>query len=312
MLIKKIKYPSSNNNDKIFAKIYRDENITEYKGVIQLVHGMWEHTDRYSDFAEYYTKNGYIVAIHDHLGHGRTPSDSSFYGHFGDENGNKYVVKDVYRFYLILRTLYPSLPHLIYAHSMGGLITVNLLSVYKLDLDGLVLLGSHMNTFTNYLFYPIVKTGSAIFEPTRPAKFFTYTQGLMFSVKFLASKDGKRWTNRDSDYFTGKDFNDPDPFFFTFKGYEDILKLSFKATPKNLARNLDKDLPILLMTGSHDPVTNYSKLTRKKQQYLTKQGFEEVSLYTYNKARHNLVMELNRDEVLLDMLDFFNAVVKKN
>ncbi len=47
MKIKKIKYPSSNNVDVIFAKIYRDENIKEYKGVIQVVHGMWEHTDRY-------------------------------------------------------------------------------------------------------------------------------------------------------------------------------------------------------------------------------------------------------------------------
>ncbi len=310
MIIKKINYPSSNNVDKILAKIYRDENITEYKGVIQVVHGMWEHTDRYYDFAEYYAKNGYIVAVHDHLGHGRTPSESSVYGHFGDEDGHKFVVKDVYNFYKIIKTLYPKLPYFLYAHSMGGLITVNVLSVYKLDIDGLVLLGSHMNNASNYLFYPLVKTGLKVVEPTRPAKFFTYMQGILFSIRFLTSKDGKRWTNRDSDYFKGKDFNDPEMFYFTFKAYEDIFKLSFNATPKNLARNLDKDLPILLMTGSHDPVTSYSKLTRKKQEYLHKNGFEDVSLYTYNKARHNLIMELNRDEVLEDMLYFFDGVVK--
>ncbi len=311
MIIKKIEYPSSNNIDMIFAKIYRDKNIKEYKGVIQVVHGMWEHTDRYYDFAEYYTKNGYIVAVHDHLGHGYTPSDDSIYGHFGDNDGNKYVVKDVYNFYTIIKTLYPSLPHFIYAHSMGGLITVNVLYVYKLDIDGLILLGSHMNNASNYLFYPLVKTGLKFFEPSRPAKFFTYMQGIIFSLRFLTSKDGKRWTNRDSDYFNGKDFNDPEMFYFTFKAYEDIFKLSFNATPKNLARNLDKDLPILLMTGSHDPVTSYSKLTRQKNDYLTKNGFNEVSLYTYNKARHNLIMELNRDEVLADMLYFFDMVVKK-
>ncbi len=311
MMIKKINYPSSNKTEMIFAKIYRDEKINEYKGVIQVVHGMWEHTDRYYDFAEYYANNGYIVAVHDHLGHGRTPIVDSSYGHFGDEDGDKYVVKDTYNFYKIIKTLYPNLPHILYAHSMGGLITVNLLSVYTLDIDGLVLLGAHMNNASNYIFYPIVKTGLKFFEPTRPAKFFTYSQGIIFSLKFLNSKDGKRWTNRDSDYFKGKDFNDPKFFYFTFKAYEDIFKLSFRATPKNLARNLDKDLPILLMSGSDDPVTNYTKLTRKKQQYLTNIGFEEVSLYTYNKARHNLVAELNREEVLFDMLNFFDGIVGK-
>ncbi len=311
MITKKISYPSSNKTDTIFAKIYRDENLKEYKGVIQVVHGMWEHTDRYYDFAEYYANNGYIVAIHDHLGHGRTPLVDCDYGHFGDVDGDKYVVKDVYNFYTVLKTLYPKLPYFIYAHSMGGLITVNLLSIYKLDIDGLILLGSHMNNASNYLFYPLVKTGLKVFAPSRPAKFFTYAQGIMFSLRFLTSKDGKRWTNRDSDYFKGKDFNDPKFFYFTFKAYEDIFKLSFNATPKNLARNLDKNLPILLMTGSHDPVTSYTKLTRKKQQYLIQHGFDEVSFYTYNKARHNLVVEPNREEVLCDMLYFFDRVVMK-
>ncbi len=306
MKTKKIKYKSSNGIDTLSGKIYYNEKNTHYNGLIQIVHGMWEHTDRYKDFAQYFVNNGYVVAINNHLGHGCADDDIQNLGYFGEKDGNKYIIKDVYNFSKIIKKIYPDLPHFIYAHSMGGLITINLLSVYKLDLHGLVLLGSHLNQPSNYLFYPIVKAGSHFADAKKPAKTFTNIQNMMFSAKFYKSDEGANWVNRKSDYMKNSDFNNPDPYYFSYAAYSDLFKLSFKATPKNLARNLDKNTPILLMTGSDDPVTNYTKSTRKKYAYLISNGFTEVSYSEYKKGRHNLINEPNREEVLYDILYFFD------
>ncbi len=309
MKIKNITFQSSTGLQNINGKIYYNEKTTKHTGVIQVVHGMWEHTDRYKDFAEYFVNNGYIVAVHDHLGHGNSVNENTQYGHFCDKNGNKHLIKDLYKFTNIIKKLYPELPYFMYAHSMGGIIAINTLSVYNIDLDGLILLGSHLNQPSNYLFYSIVKPLSLFVKGNRPAKTITILQHLMFSLNFMFSKEGKSWINRNSEYVKNSDFNDPDPYFFTYSAYLDIFRLSFKATPKSLAKNLKKDTPIYLMTGGKDPVTNGTKLTRKKYKYLLKNDFTQVSYTEYKDARHNLILEPNRDEVLYDILCFFDKTL---
>ena len=43
-----------------------------YRAVVQLVHGMSEHKERYIPFMQYLAKLGYVVVIHDHRGHGKS------------------------------------------------------------------------------------------------------------------------------------------------------------------------------------------------------------------------------------------------
>lgn len=310
MKIKIVKYKSSNNSQDITARIYYNDNKTEYKGVIQVIHGMFEHSKRYHDFAHYFTDNGYIVAVNDHLGHGESINEINKHGHFGDNNGDKFLIKDVHKFNNIIKKLHPDLPLLVYAHSMGGLICINYLSVYKPEIDGLILLGSHLNQPSNYFFNAIVNISSKFCNPKRSALVFTLIQNSIFSVRFLKSKDGKYWTSRKSDYIRNTDFHDPSPFCFTYAAYLDVFKLSLNATPKTLASGLDKDTPVLLMSGCNDPVTNYTKLTFKKYMYLIKHDFTDVSIKVYNNARHNLINEINRDEVLRDILKFYDRCVE--
>ena len=43
-----------------------------YRAVIQLVHGMSEHKERYLPFMKFLAKQGYVTVIHDHRGHGKS------------------------------------------------------------------------------------------------------------------------------------------------------------------------------------------------------------------------------------------------
>ncbi len=309
MQTKKISFNSTNGVSKIHAQIFKNKNTTTPKGVIQIIHGMWEHTNRYKDFAKFYTDNGYIVAVHDHLGHGNSISENQKYGHFANENGDKYVIKDAYKFTKFLKETYPDLPHFIYAHSMGGLIAINMLSIYKIKFDGLILLGSHMSNKPSNLYYLMTKGCMLIAPPNRSAKSLTILQHAMFGVKFVKSNEGKNWVHRRNDYVKNANFKDPDPFFFTYSAFLDIFNLTRRATPEALSRNLDKTLPIYLLTGSEDPVTNFTKFTYKKYYHLSQDGFNNLKLSIYHGARHNLINELNRDEVLSDMLQFFDDII---
>ena len=40
-----------------------------YRAIVQLVHGMCEHKERYIPFMEYLAEQGFVTVIHDHRGH---------------------------------------------------------------------------------------------------------------------------------------------------------------------------------------------------------------------------------------------------
>lgn len=51
-------------------------------GILQLVHGMAEHRERYHDFMDFCAKKGYVVIIHDHRGHGASVKSEDDFGYF--------------------------------------------------------------------------------------------------------------------------------------------------------------------------------------------------------------------------------------
>ena len=70
---------SNNGKTKINCVVWKPED-GRYIGVIQLIHGMLEYIDRYSEFAEFLTQNGFIVVGHDQLGHGKSVDSEKEYG----------------------------------------------------------------------------------------------------------------------------------------------------------------------------------------------------------------------------------------
>ena len=56
------------------------------RAVLQIAHGIAEHIDRYDDFAAFLAQNGILVVGNDHLGHGKSVSNSDDLGFFAEEN----------------------------------------------------------------------------------------------------------------------------------------------------------------------------------------------------------------------------------
>ena len=114
---------------------------TDIKGVVQLVHGMAEHKERYLGFMEYLTQHGYICVLHDHRGHGKSVRDKEDLGYLYDHEAT-YIVEDVHQINMLLHKSYPDLPVYLFGHSMGSLVVRAYCKQYDTTIDGLIVCGS--------------------------------------------------------------------------------------------------------------------------------------------------------------------------
>ena len=81
---------------QLYTAKWLDETRQNYKGIIQLVHGMQEHIGRYEEFAKILVEQGYIVVAHDQLGHGKTVTKEEEFGYFAKKNGWEKLVEDIH------------------------------------------------------------------------------------------------------------------------------------------------------------------------------------------------------------------------
>ena len=108
-------FDSRDNVSKIHAVRWIPETDKPV-GILQIVHGMAEHVDRYEDFAKFMTEKGFLVTADDHLGHGESVTDG-LYGYFCKQDPATVVVRDVHRLKKITQELYPGLPFYILGHT---------------------------------------------------------------------------------------------------------------------------------------------------------------------------------------------------
>ena len=92
------------------------------RAIVQISHGMIEYVERYEPFAQYLTEQGFLVAGHDHVGHGQSVAGPEQWGHFGVRDAGATLVEDVHALTVQLREQYPGVPLFLLGHSMGSFV----------------------------------------------------------------------------------------------------------------------------------------------------------------------------------------------
>ena len=113
------------------------------------------------------------------------------------------------------------------------------------------------------------------------------------------------WLSRDDEMV---DAYIQDPlcgFPFTASAYLDLLSLQYFCNTRVWYKTLDQNLPMLLISGAMDPVGNYGKGIRMIEKQLLRAGISDLTVWIYPGARHELLNETNRDEVMRDVLSWF-------
>lgn len=280
----------------IFVREWLDAK--EPKGMVQIVHGMVEHSARYDAFARFLNEHGYLVVADDHRGHGETDSDTLGYckGHMFQD-----TVEDEGAITAYYKAKYPDVKYFLLGFSYGSFLTQSYLSKHGGKIDGAVIAGSnYKKDFEVYL-------GSFVshLSPARkPAKFIEKQSFGAYSKKF---PDGE-WLSVDEENNARYHADQYCSFTCSNRFYRDFFKGLKSLYTKDYIAGLPKELPVLLASGKDDPVGDMGKGVQKLYDFYTqKAGMKNVEIKLFEHSRHEFLNEKeNRAEKWGTVLEFFD------
>ena len=301
-------YDSRDGESKIYAVRYLPDE-GEIKGVLQIIHGMAEHLERYEPFAEYMTGKGFVVTGEEHLGHGHSVSATGHLGYFCAQDPATVVVRDVHRLKKMTQELYPELPYVVLGHSMGSFILRNYLCRYGSGIHAAIIMGTGM------LPKALVKTSAILagvqrvfFGGRHKAKLINQLAFGAYNKKIPNAKTKNDWLTRDAAIVERYEQDPLCGFLFSVNGFQTLFELILRLyKPENLAK-IPKDLPIFIVSGDQDPVGEYGIGPEKARQSLVAAGLVDISIKLYENDRHEILNELDRDQVNEDI---YSWILKK-
>lgn len=294
---------------KLHAVKWYNEEIQEYRGVIQIVHGMQEHVQRYEEFAELLANCGYIVVAHDQLGHGKSAKKEEELGYFDKQQGWGKLVQDIHLLQNKIEKQYPNIPYVMFGHSMGSLLVRTYVATYQDNLAGIILSGTSGRK-SGLLVGNLLARMIMLFRGEKyRSKLLEYLVTGSFNKKFRPVQTKSDWTTRDyekveeyvKDPLCGKNF--------TVRAYLDLFKGSYFLTKQHNIKNTPK-VPILLFSGDKDPVGEYSKGVLRVYEMLQKTGNDKVRVRLFKDARHEMLNEINKEEVFFFVINWLDKNIK--
>ncbi len=293
---------SSNGKTRIHYFVYRPSG--HVKAVVQISHGMCEHIDRYQHFALYLAENGYVVYGHDHLGHGASVESKNDLGYFGDESGWEYLVEDVYEVTKIARREYPGRKIFLLGHSMGSFIARLYLMKYGKKLSGIILSGTSGGHQLNNVGLAVVD----LWIRVRGKRYRSNTLKKMmfgdYNKRYPVIRTPNDWISRDVSVVDAYNKDELNTFVFTAAGFKDLMTMLKMVSDARWADSVPKDVPVFLLSGDMDPVGDYGRGVKKVYDRLLDAGVKDVKIKLYPGGRHEMLNEINRDEVYRDILDW--------
>ena len=302
-------FDSSLDGKKIRYYIYEPDKAPI--AIVQLAHGMKEHIGRYEEFANILNANGILFCGNDHLGHGRTADiNSGTYGYFADEKGDEYLVEDVHKLTMIMKEEYGDIPYFLLGHSMGSFIARLYIEKYYKDVTGCMISGTAGKN-------PIMKLGIFI------ANMRVKIKGAMYYSKFVdklamgsfnkkfedKNSRGNEWLTRDREVCKKYKEDQYTRFSFTVSGFRDIFVMMYKINKEEWYNALPQDFPVFIFSGSDDPVGNFGKGVNQFYNKLISTNHNNVKKTLYEGARHEVLNEINREEVYEDIMNWIKAII---
>lgn len=273
------------------------------KGIVQLVHGMCEHKERYYPLMDYLTNKGFVVIIHDHRGHGASVKSSDHLGYMY-EGGWEALVDDVKVVNEFIRKKYPSLTLSLLGHSMGSMVVRSFVKRYPELVDRLIVCGSPSRN-------PMAKMGRTIASVISKFKGEFYRPMIMQNMSFGAynkpfRKEGwaSGWVCSDPDIL--KEYH-ADPlcqFVFTCNGWISLMNLMIDCYNTSGWKVTNPSMNIMFISGKDDPCRGSEAAFKDAVSRMKKVGYTNVISKVYPQMRHEILNETDKAFVWDDVVRF--------
>ena len=308
MIMRTEYYYNSCGAGQIRANVWAPEG--EPKAIVQLVHGIAEHVDRYDDYANWLNGQGILVVAEDHMGHGKSVGKDGIVGYF--HGGWFAAVKDTYALLKQTMEKYPNVPYILFGHSMGSFMARTILAEYPdSGISGCIICGTAWQPAALLkVALPMCKLmcgKGGDKKPNVPLKklmFGSYNQ----KVEHVRTEND--WLTRD-DRIVDAYNDDPMCGFTATAGlYRDmLLGIDYIQKPTTLAK-MDKKTPVLFVAGSADPVGAYGQGVELAAKAFKNAEMEQVDLKLYPLCRHEILNEINNIHVFEEIQSWIEEKIK--
>lgn len=309
MTKKEFYFDSRDGRSRLYAVRWMPEPAEKVVCVVQIVHGMAEHSARYEEFAKFLTDRGIVVTAEDHLGHGRSVGGGGTFGYFCEQDPATVLVRDVHRLKKMTQELYPEVPYVILGHSMGSFIARNYMFRYGTGITAAIIMGTGMQSMAK------VRAGKAAVAVQRIFCGPKHVSRLL--DKLILGGGGRtaeqtepgNWLSRDEERVAEYDADPMCGFAFTVNGFGTLFELVERLYSRRNLEKIPKSLPVLMLSGTADPVGEYGQGVRRAYESLKGCGMESLELKLYDGGRHELLNDIIRGEVMDDIYGWLEKTV---
>lgn len=301
---------STNNVNDLHIIVWEPEN--KIRAIVQISHGMIEYIDRYDKFAKFLNTKGILVVGNDHLGHGLSVRDDDELGYFNTDKKSETVVCDLHKITNEIKNRYKyEGPYFVLGHSMGSFLIRRYIMTYKDEIDGCIIVGTGSQSNLK------LKVGKLVLKMLKLFNGDRYRSKLVekmafgaYNKKFKPLNTPSDWISRDTEIVNKYVKDKYCTFLFTLNGYETLFDvLEFIQNKDNISK-IPKDLPLLLVSGDMDPVGNYGKDVINIYKDYQNNKIKDVSIKLYKDSRHEVLNDLEYENVYNDIYKWILEHIK--
>ena len=258
------------NNCNLYRQAWLPDGVPI--AVLIVVHGIAEHSGRYSNLVNYFVPKGYAVYSFDLRGHGKSDGIRSYIEHFS------YYLDDLKIFYDKVKEENKNSKVFLIGHSMGSTIAVAYALEHQKELNGLIVSGTTL------------KAGASI----NPATILIAKILSILLPKMGVTALDANLISRDKAVV---DAYRNDPLVYTGKLRARWGTELLKTMNEIQSKMSELSLPVLIMQGTADRISDPSS----SKMLFDGVGSRDKTMKLYEGFYHEIFNDPQRQEVFSDM-----------
>lgn len=287
-----------------YTPTYIWESKQKAKAIIHLVHGVGETPLAFNRLVEWFTKEGYHVVSHDHIGHGPLAQAEKRLGYFGVDSAADTMALDLRNVVQAIKKRYPALDYFLLAHSMGSLVSRIYLNRYE-NVTGACFTGVVTSTAFLPFMQALSKTALGLFQQDS----YNYRLHRAIFGKNKSAEQLAKWYPKADGSVPEWDL---EAFVLTNDAYRSIVDLIYQANKKDGLKNLRKNFPLATMSGEEDPFLGGERGVRFLSNDFRRAGLKNSRLYLFPGRQHDLLNSRDPQLIYIEIDRWFKELMQKS